>query len=207
MDNQNIIVNNNNDIISSILNLIKSVSKEDISYYKVNGDETDIYKDLQEILSSDKFSLEDLQFIFEKFNTENAKAKLQQMFVIDQQIHQTIQQITHDNPNNVNNHTLHQISNNLMKLQYNVILSICNKDAHTKPMYNLIDLISKKIEALNDVYIDKPESEKFKQAYSVIHSNEYKNEPQGGGKKTEDIYYKKYLKYKTKYLQKKNKRN
>lgn len=89
--------------------------------------------------------------------------------------------------------TIENLKKGLQRLQLNILLSICKVQVdNTAPqLQNLIIAIQAKIAALNDIYIEKPESTVFKQSL----------QQQGGGYEN---YKMKYLKYKAKYLKQKN---
>jgi len=199
---------NENDIRSEVLENFVTLFPNDIKFYNDQRQEKNFVDDIINILKSTNeknepiFSDEDILHIYNRFNSEESREKLKVMFNADKEIYKLFKEIIDDPMANEQfKDTIFNISNNLMKLQHNVILSICNPYSSDKPIIKLIDLINKKIGALNEVYINKTESKKFKDAVQSLAIPEENFNVISGG----DPYYKKYLKYKSKYVNHKNK--
>lgn len=198
-----------------LTNLIR-LFPNNVEYYDVNGQALKFQTSINEILTTKineipVFSDEDLNQIYTRFSGNDSRAKLNLMFEADRDIFNLFKELMSDNTVDANfKTTILQVSSNLMRLQYNVILSICSTYSADTPIIKLVGLINKKIEALNNIYIEKAESEKFKTAMDSmrVEAAPSENIITGGGARDDNDdmgYYKKYLKYKSKYLQRKNK--
>jgi hypothetical protein len=207
-----------------LLTKLARLFPNNVEFYNVNGQTLNFQNSIIEILKTKinevpVFSDEDLNQIYTRFSGNDSRAKLNLMFEADRDIYNLFKELMSDKTVDENfKKTILEVSNNLMRLQYNVILSICNTYSMDTPIIKLVGLINKKIEALNNIYIEKAESEKFKNA---MDSMNVEAAPAGniiasGGARDDDDddddddnedmeYYKKYLKYKSKYLQRKNK--
>ncbi len=98
--------------------------------------------------------------------------------------------------------TVDSLKKGLQRLQLNILLSICKvADDQGPQMKNLIVAIQGKINALNNLYINKPESEPIKNA---LQNNANLQVPVLAGGDNDEYYKQKYLKYKAKYVNLKN---
>lgn len=201
-----------NEIIArqKLLDDILDILPVNIKFFNAEGNESDFRSYINNILNATAvnseipiFSNEDLLYIYNRFNDADSRKKLGVMFNVDNEIYDLFKSLIED-PTTKDNFksTILKISNNLMKLQLNVLLSVCKQYSNDTSMLKLINLIDQKLDALNNVYINKPESENFKNAMNIVNSQiQQPPSSQFGGNKDKDSkYYKKYLKYKTKYM-------
>lgn len=228
--------NQRKDLLSNLETIFKDAKANEI-YYLGQNNEINFLDQIMIILkgiNNAPFTNEDLQYFAYRFNSEEVKPKLKSMFSVDQNLTKLIKDIVDSKqyPDELKN-IVREIGIGLMNLQYNLLLSICNPYSKEVPMYKLITAIKEKINILNEINMNKPESEKFKMAYEdlgLIPKYESENVvaqqqqvqqqqqqqvqqqpqqqvqpvqgqlPQEGG----DRYFQKYLKYKKKYVSRKN---
>jgi len=212
--------NDRNNLLYEILNLFS----EDIKFIDIDDKVKTFREYIANVLNTNKeasrdfiFNIMDLIHIRDKLKYLESNKKLDVMLDADKELYNLFDTIIQDKSIDDNfKNTIRKISHNLIKLQLNVLLSICKQYSDELPMAKLIGLINNKLDALNNIYIDKPESEKFKNAINTLNEQKLQNDQKlqnkqpnifidnkfgGCGNEDEDNkYYKKYLKYKTKYI-------